>query len=342
MRLTAWPATITIALALPALAACHAPSDDPGDGAPGDGAGEAPPDAAAAFDAEASGGAVVRFVMMGDQGTGTAKQYAVAAAIRQVCAAEGCDFVVLLGDNLYPDGADSTSDPVWQTAFEMPYAGLDVPFHAILGNHDFGRSGTDWEREDIQVDYSSVSPRWHMPHPHYAMLQGPVAFLMLDTNRLMWDMVDDGDQRLFWNDAYPAIANAPWRIAVGHHPYRSNGHHGNMGSYGGGDSLAPQNDGASMKAFFDERVCGHVDLYVAGHDHDMEWLNAPEHCGGTELVVSGAGGTTAPFERAETPVFWHEDVEAGFLYVVADATTLHGRFIGQSGATLFERTLTKP
>lgn len=303
-------------------------------------------DAAAGGDGP-GGNTTIRFAMMGDQGTGTAKQYAVGAALRNLCAAEGCDFVVLLGDNLYPEGALSVTDPIWQTRFELPYAGIDVPFHAALGNHDFGISGTDWEREDAEVEYTNHSDRWSMPHPHYNMRHGPVGFMMLDTNRLLWGMTDDGDQRVWYGPAFDAVASAPWKIAVGHHPYRSNGTHGNMGSYGGGDDSLPPDStareiiGTDIKAFFDELVCGRVDMYVSAHDHDMEWLNAPGECGGTELVVSGAGGTTSPFVRNDTPYFWHEDGPGGFLYVVADATTLTGRFVSQDGVTMFERTLTK-
>jgi tartrate-resistant acid phosphatase type 5 len=298
---------------------------------------DAGPDPAGAVDATP-----VRFIVMGDSGTGTARQRAVGAAVAQLCAAEGCDFVILLGDNLYPDGANDVTDPVWQTDFEQPYAGIDVPFYAILGNHDFGSNGMDWEREDVEVAYSAYSTRWHMPAPFYTLRRGPVGFLMLDTNRLLWNRTDDGDQRGWWPSAQAELAGSPWIIATGHHPYRSNGTHGNMGSYGGGtDSIAAENAGTDIKAFFDQYVCGQVDLYAAGHDHDREWLDAPEACGGTELVVSGAGGTAAHFERNETPFFWHDDTKAGFLYVVADATSLRGRFVDEDGVTAFERDLSK-
>ena len=48
----------------------------------------------------------------------------------------GFGFVVLLGDNFYEDGVASVDDPQWQTKFEDPYANIDLPFYAVLGNHD--------------------------------------------------------------------------------------------------------------------------------------------------------------------------------------------------------------
>ena len=50
--------------------------------------------------------------------------------------------------------------------------------------------------------------------------------------------------------------------------------------------------------------------------------------------------TTALFSRADTPVRWQDATQAGCLCVVADATTLRGRFVDADGTTAFERTLT--
>ena len=52
----------------------------------------------------------VRFVAMGDTGEGNADQATVAAAIETLCAAQGCDFVLLLGDNFYDVGVEDVND----------------------------------------------------------------------------------------------------------------------------------------------------------------------------------------------------------------------------------------
>ena len=98
----------------------------------------------------------VRFIAIGDPGTGSEHQFAVGAAMAQVCEARGCEFVVELGDNIYLSGVSSAYDEQFETKFEAPYAGLDVPFFLVLGNHDnsFGPGeGSRNRRGDFQVDY---------------------------------------------------------------------------------------------------------------------------------------------------------------------------------------------
>jgi hypothetical protein len=79
----------------------------------------------------------LRFVAMGDTGKGNQGQKDVGAAIAAHCAARGCDFVQLLGDNIYDSGVTSVDDPQWQTKFEEPYKLVTQPFYVVLGNHDF-------------------------------------------------------------------------------------------------------------------------------------------------------------------------------------------------------------
>ena len=76
----------------------------------------------------------VRFVAMGDAGEGNTDQYLVGERIAEVCAAKddehgpGCEFVLYLGDNFYDDGVDDVDDSQFESKFELPYAGLDLPF----------------------------------------------------------------------------------------------------------------------------------------------------------------------------------------------------------------------
>lgn len=297
--------------------------------------------------------APLRFVAVGDTGKANAVQVDVAAAIRDQCAAEGCDFVLLLGDNLYPEGAEDVDDDVWQSAFEEPYQDIDLPFYAVLGNHDYGGKflfidvdglGNQFERGPVEVAYSQHSDKWRMPATHYTMRQGPVGFVMIDTDSILWKNRRNGNQRTWWPGALAAMADAPWVFAVGHHPYRSNGDHGNAGDYQTLDISIhlDQLDGEEVEEFMEDNVCGNVDLYLSGHDHDRQWLSDPSLCEGTELVVSGAGAEVKPLDDPErNPVAFQDGTTPGFLYMVVDDTTLTGRFIDASGATAFERTLTK-
>ena len=56
----------------------------------------------------------IKFVAMGDAGKANEGQKLVAKAIKEKCDKDGCDFVILLGDNIYDSGVDSLQDKQWQ------------------------------------------------------------------------------------------------------------------------------------------------------------------------------------------------------------------------------------
>ena len=303
----------------------------------------------------------VRFVLMGDTGEGNADQRAVAVAIRDYCALEGCDFVILLGDNIYDSGASSVDDPQWTTKFEDPYRDVELPFYAVLGNHDyggvlFGRDsgglGNEWDKGPVEVMYSARSTKWTMPDTHYTFQVGNVGFVMMDTNSILWDDTTNGDQRAWFPGAVADLraSGADWIMAAGHHPLRSNGAHGNAGSYesleiGGVDVPIPIPimDGRNFRRFMHDYVCGNVDFAFAGHDHNRQWLDEPDACGGTELVVNGAGAKTKSFDRDDrNAAHWQNDAIEGFMYVHISGDTMIGRFIDSSGAVEYERMLMRP
>ena len=94
-----------------------------------------------------------------------------------------------------------------------------------------------------------------------------------------------------------------------------------------------------MKDFVDESVCGKIDIYFAGHDHNRQWL---EPVCGTEFVVSGAGSKNTDFAwHDDNPTFYGDDTEPGFLYVEIDDNLLIGRFYDKDGNMDFERTIVK-
>lgn len=99
--------------------------------------------------------AAVRFLALGDAGEGNRAQDANGNAMKALCARKGCDFVLYLGDNFYGQGITSPDDLQFQQKFELPYAGLDLPFYAMLGNHDYGDPPIDYWKPQSQVDYTS-------------------------------------------------------------------------------------------------------------------------------------------------------------------------------------------
>jgi len=274
-------------------------------------------------------------IIMGDTGTGDEGQTKIANAVEAKCKKDGCDFVQLLGDNLYPSGASSVNDPVWADLFETPYVAIDLDFYAVLGNHDYGANGagTDFPKAKNEVDYTKKSKKWKMPSAYFHFQKENVELFELDTNAAFFSQAATQKTDV---SAWVAASTADWKIALGHHPYKSNGPHGNAGKYDG-ISIAPVS-GAAVKSFLEGTICGKVDLYFAGHDHSQQWLN--ESCMGTELAVSGAGAKTTELGGKNAALF--ESVELGFLYVVIQGKKLTAEFVDQDGKIEFTHTISKP
>ena len=277
----------------------------------------------------------VRFVAMGDTGKNNDGQHFVAAAVAAKCLASGCDFVQLLGDNIYENGPESTTDDQWLTKFEQPYSAIPLPFFAVLGNHDYGGNGTgtEFHKGQIEVDYTTVSTKWKMPAKFYHHAVQHTEFFALDTNMQMFSQ--DAQQRtavLSWL----TNSTAKWKIAVGHHPYLSNGPHGNAGTYEG-IPFVPIVSGDGVKSFMEDIVCGRADIYLSAHDHSLQWVQPT--CNGTELIVSGAGASPTELTGAN-PVHF-QSLSLGFVYIVIQDSTMTAEFIDQNGQLLFTRSITK-
>ena len=261
---------------------------------------------------------VIRFVALGDAGQGDENQYAVAQALVDVCAENGCDFALFLGDNFYPDGVESTDDPLWQSNFEEPYANLDLVFRPAMGNHDWGFGGGT-SHVDAPVAYTQISSKWNMPADHYTFTAGDTTFYALDTQLLD---AGSGEAQPIWIPAQRAASTTTWNIAYGHHPYISNGPHGNAT----GD----------LSNFFVDHICGDYDVYLSGHDHTLQWLE--ETCG-TTFIVSGAGSSTYGIVGSNPTRF--EASSLGFLWVEIDGNTFTGVFYDETGTELYRDTIVK-
>jgi tartrate-resistant acid phosphatase type 5 len=279
---------------------------------------------------------VVRFAAFGDQGEGNGAQQLVANAAEAVCADRGCDFALLLGDNFYDTGVTSVDDVQFLDKFETIYEGLDIPFYVVAGNHDYGTLANDWARGNHQVAYTQFSDRWTMPHFWYTFSSdsGGTQFFAFDTARMMWNH-DVGDQRT-WMAAELAASTADWKIAFAHHPYVSNGEHGNAGSYQGFPQL-PFISGVQVEEFLADFVCGQAQVYISGHDHNRQ---AFDPVCGTTFLVSGASAKTDEFVfRDDNPTQWGDDTREGFLWVEIEGTELIAAFYDLDGNLDHEMTV---
>lgn len=274
----------------------------------------------------------VRFVALGDAGEGNEAQIAVGMTIASVCEERGCDFALYLGDNFYDTGVDSAMDAQFEQKFEVPYAPLDFPFYVTLGNHDYGILGNDWAKSAYQVEYSTISAKWTMPSEYYSFQQEHVHFVSLDTAQLFWGHDVDAQRAFLAQDLAKVEDN--WVIVFGHHPYLSNGEHGNAGSYEGLGGII---GGETVKDFFEEEICGQAHVYICGHDHNKQWLVS--QCG-TEFIVSGGGAKLTDFvNRDDNPTLFGDDQSEGFLWVEIIDNSFTGVFFDRDGNPQYERTL---
>ncbi len=265
----------------------------------------------------------IRFVAVGDIGHANATARNVAAAVGKACVDLGCDFGVLLGDNLYPRGMSVADDPRMHEVFSKTYAPLGIPYFAVLGNHDDDPLDPGPARR--AVDFSSVEPLFQMPGRMYRFATGTTSFYALDTPRIFWF---GGDEHAAWLDR--RSGETGWRVAFGHHPFRSNGPHGNAGTYEGWPGV-PYLSGRALQTFFERQICGQFDLYLAGHDHNQQLL---ERCGVT-LIVTGAGsGAREVIDRGNEPLF--ASSQPGFVWIEL-GSELRVRFYDAEAGLLYER-----
>lgn len=193
-----------------------------------------------------------RVVVFGDSGRGNKIQYDVANAMLEICRIkQGCDFAIGLGDNIYNSGVSSIHDRKFQTHFERPFEIFGrFDFWMILGNHDWRKSA------QAQIDYTQISERWRMPNYHYKIPDLPewLTIFGFDTTKLNTTQLADGRRALCGINKI----KVGWRVAFGHHPFFSNGKHGNNSDV----------ENYLSNTF---EACD-VQVYMAGHDHHQEHL----------------------------------------------------------------------
>lgn len=113
-------------------------------------------------------------------------------------------FVVALGDNIYEEGVESVVDPLWTSRYCSVYTDpslLDIPWYAILGNHDY-YSGHSEAQIEYYRERMDPAQRWVMPD-HYYTFRWPdvgggrsLQIVFLDTIQL----ADDTYRRVLRED----------------------------------------------------------------------------------------------------------------------------------------------
>lgn len=244
--------------------------------------------------------------MAGDVGDSGRRLTATANAMAAIGAADPYDALLLLGDNVYPDG-DPARLPDTVFAPFGPVLGEGTELLAILGNHDVRNDNGPGQMTALRMP-----GRWWSRE--YA--GGEVLLVGLDSN-----LVADPDQRA-WLDATLGSSQARWKIVAVHHPPYSAGYQGS--------SLEVREAWAPL---FAEHG---VQLVLSGHDHDYQ-RSVP--IDGVTYVISGAAsGTRRTGEASFTAASfsWHHFLD---IAVYPDGLVL--RAVNQEEQVADNWTLTR-
>ena len=240
----------------------------------------------------------LKFVAIGDNGTGDKPQYDLAAKMSAWHRQFPFDLVIMLGDNIY--GRQRPQDFVEK--FENPYKPLldaGVKFYAALGNHD-------------SQENRFYKP-WNMNgERYYTFSRKNVKFFVLDS-----DYMDP--KQLQWLDNELKTSRDDWKIAYFHHPLYSSG-----GRHGSEVDLR-----VTLEPLF---VKYGVNVVYSGHDHVYERVKPQK---GIYYFVSGSGGQLRPGDLRKSPLTEvGYDSEQTFMLNEIAGDELYFQVISRTGRTV--------
>jgi predicted MPP superfamily phosphohydrolase len=237
---------------------------------------------------------LVRIAAVGDVGEGEEEEWQTAWAIDHLSFDDArYDALLLLGDNVYPDGDPARLEyTVFRPFTIVLEAGTKLL--AIVGNHDAGYA-------DEQAS------RLGMPGTWWTTTIGDVRIIGLDSNR-----IEDPAQLGFLEETL-RHADEPWTIVAIHEPPYSSGYQGS--------NLAVRDRFGPLFARYG------VQLVLSGHEHDFQRTVPID---GVTYIVSGAGGRTrgtgeAPFTAASWAVLHLVDVNVYTDHMLVRAVDQDGR-----------------
>jgi hypothetical protein len=240
----------------------------------------------------------LKFMAMGDMGTGDSEQYQVAEKMAAARTVFPFDTVIMLGDNLY--GSQTPADFVQK--FEKPYKPLldaGVKFFAALGNHDL----------QTNVNYKP----WNMNgQRYYSFVRNDVRFFALDTDYL-------DPPQLAWITKALQEAKEPWKVCFFHHPlYSSGGRHGSA---------------VDLRVILEPLfVRFGVNVVFSGHDHIYERITPQK---GIYYFVSGSAGQLRKGDLKRSAMTAAGfDTDQSFMLVEVSGDDMSFVTISRSGATV--------
>lgn len=248
----------------------------------------------------------IRFLVLGDSGTGSRRQFELAERMVAAHAQFPFEFAVMLGDNIY--GREAPAEYVKR--FERPYKGLldmGVQFFAALGNHDS-------PNQRFYKGFNMDGRRY------YSFTRGPVQFFAMDSTYMDRAQIE-------WLTRELGGSRARWKIAFAHHPLYSSG-----ARHGSEEDLR-----ALIEPLFVEYG---VDVVLAGHEHFYERVKPQQ---GIYYFTSGAAGKLRRGNIRRGPLTAAGyDQDLSFILMEIDEDQLHFQVIARGGTTVDSGVIDRP
>jgi hypothetical protein len=253
----------------------------------------------------------IKFLVIGDSGTGGSDQLRVAKRIAEVHKIYPFEFAIMVGDNMY--GGEGPSD--FRRKFEEPYKPLldaGVKFYASLGNHDdptqrfyklFNMNGERF--------YSFKAPK-----PGLDVLGG-ARFFALDSNYM-------SPEQVAWLEKELKASGSDWKIPFFHHPLYSSGE-----KHGADEVLRKQLEPLFVKYG--------VDVVFTGHEHFYERIKPQQ---GITYFVNGSAAKLRKGNIGRSDIT-AKGFDAGFVFMIVEITgaEMHFQTIEAAGKTIDSGTI---
>jgi predicted phosphodiesterase len=241
----------------------------------------------------------VKFVVVGDTGTGTHQQDELAKIMLRYRQAFPFEFVLMMGDNMY--GSEQAVD--YKAKFENIYRPLldqKVKFYAALGNHD--------DSNQRFYEYFNMEGQ-----EYYQFKKGNVSFYALNSNYM-------DKKQLDWLEEKLAADTSAWKIAYFHHPPYSSG-----AAHGSDTKLREV-----IEPLFLKRG---VNVVFTGHEHFYERIKPQK---GIYYFISGSGGKLRKGDvKTGSPLTEKAyDRDMSFMLIEIDNNKMYFQVISRTGETV--------
>ena len=212
------------------------------------------------------------FVVLPGDETNLETRKELVGAAKRICDERGCDFAVLLGSHILPNGMSRDDDPKMDEWVGTAYDSLSMPKYMVLGDNDYG---VEFDRRIgiREVRWATRNRGFEMPSSTYFFRNPNTGFWMFDTSE---ECSGTGTMQTDWlARSIASHPNVHTRIAFGHEGYDP--------------TRTP-----CLNPFFTDHVCEVFDVYLSvGTESSVR-----EECG-TKWVDIGAITSPDPQSNRE-------------------------------------------